>query len=189
MGTKIELERFNGKGDFRLWRRRMHVILVQQEVAKALQSEKKLHDILYPYKRDEILELAFNTLTFHLDDKVLREVSSEKTAVGIWAKLESLYMNKSLQDRIYLKGKVFNFKMTKTKSIRENLDEFNKLILDLQNIGIDVEDEDKAIIILNALPKIYTALSYTMKYARESLFFEDIQKALKAKESQTHSEK
>ncbi|XP_075499116.1 uncharacterized protein LOC142537491 [Primulina tabacum] len=104
MGTKIEVDRFDGKRDFGLWRRRMYAILVQQKVAKALLGEKKLPDTLDPKKKDGILELAFSTLTLNLDDKVLREVSIEKTAAGIWSKLESLYMTKSLQDRIHFKG-------------------------------------------------------------------------------------
>ena len=45
--------------------------------------------------------------------------------------------------------------MIESVSIADNLDEFNKLILDLANIGIKVEDEDKAVIILNSLPKLY----------------------------------
>lgn len=42
MAEKIYLDRFDGKVDFSLCRRRMHAILVQQKVAKALEGEKKL---------------------------------------------------------------------------------------------------------------------------------------------------
>ena len=110
--TKIEVERFDGKGDFGLWRRRMYAILVQQKVAKALKGEKELPSTLTADQKSEMMELAFSTLTLHLDDKVLREVSNETTASGLWLKLEQLYMTKSLQDRIYLKGKLFGFKMS-----------------------------------------------------------------------------
>lgn len=88
------------------------------------------------------MELAFNTLTTHLDDEVLREVSSETWVAGLWKILEELHLNKSLQDRIF---KFFGFKMIDTKPIRDNVDDFNKLLLDIKNIGIKIEDEDKAI--------------------------------------------
>lgn len=39
-------------------------------------------------------------------------------------------MTKSLQDRIYPKSKFFAFSMTDSKSIRENLDDYNRLIMD-----------------------------------------------------------
>ena len=180
--TKIEVERFDGKGDFGLWRRRMYAILVQQKVAKALKGEKELPSTLTADQKSEMMELAFSTLTLHLDDKVLREVSNETTASGLWLKLEQLYMTKSLQDRIYLKGKLFGFKMSESKSIAENLDDFNKLILDLADIEIKIDDEDKAVIILNSLPKSFSNFVDTMKYGRESLTLEDVQVALKSKE-------
>lgn len=84
----------------------------------------------------EMLELTLITITLHLDDRVLREVSSEATTAGIWKRLEELYLKKSLQDKIYLKGKLFGFKMNESKSIGVSLDEFNKLMIDLANIDV-----------------------------------------------------
>lgn len=48
-------------------------------------------------------------------------------------KLESLYMTKSLVNRIYLKHALYSFKMIEDKVLAEQLDMFNKLILDLEN--------------------------------------------------------
>lgn len=90
-----------------------------------------------------MMDMAFSTLNLHLSNKVLQEVSSENTIAGIWVKLESLYMTKSLQDRIYLKGKFFGFKMSEMKSSSESHDEYNTLILGMDNIGIYIEDEIK----------------------------------------------
>ena len=81
--TKIKVECFDEKGDFGLWRRRMHAILVQQRVAKALEGENKLPGNLTVEQKSEMLEMAFNTLTLHLDDKVLQEVSSETIATRL----------------------------------------------------------------------------------------------------------
>lgn len=44
-------------------------------------------------------------------------------------------MTKSLQDKIYLKGKFFGFMMDDSRSISETLDEYNKPILDLKTLG------------------------------------------------------
>ena len=129
-----------------------------------------------------MMELSFSTFTLYLDDNDLREVSGETSATGLWLKLEELCMTKSLQDWFYLEGKLFGFKMCKSKAITHNLDEFNKLILYLVNIGIKVDDEDKIVIVLNSLPKSYFIFFDTMKYARESLSFEDVHVALKSKE-------
>ncbi|GKA22945.1 retrovirus-related pol polyprotein from transposon TNT 1-94 [Tanacetum coccineum] len=46
-----------------------------------------------------------------LDNKVLREVNKEDSAAGVWLKLETLYMTKSLANKLYLKNKLFTFYM------------------------------------------------------------------------------
>lgn len=44
--ARAEIERFDGKSDFSIWRKRMKVIFVQTKVAKALEGEKKLSSTL-----------------------------------------------------------------------------------------------------------------------------------------------
>lgn len=78
-----------------------------------------------------------------LGDKVLRQVSKETTTSGLWVKLKSLYMTKSLVNHLYLKQALYSFKMSEEKVLAEKLDMFNKLILDLENIDVNIEDEDQ----------------------------------------------
>lgn len=122
----------------------MYEVLVQQKVAKALRGFKCLPKSLTEEQNYETTEMASSTLTLHLDYKVLREFSS------------------------------LVFKMIDSKSIRDNLDDYNRLILDLENLDIKVEEEDKAIILLNSLPKSYGTLVETMKYSRDTLFLSDV---------------
>ncbi|TXG64034.1 hypothetical protein EZV62_011028 [Acer yangbiense] len=70
-----------------------------------------------------------------------------KTTVEVRLKLESLYMTESLSSRLYLKGRFFTFKMKDGKNMQDHIDEFNKLCLDLENIQIEYEDEDKALVL------------------------------------------
>ncbi|GJT65101.1 hypothetical protein Tco_1016581, partial [Tanacetum coccineum] len=66
--------------------------------------------------------------------EVLREVTGETTAAGVWSKLETLYMTKSLANKLYLKKKLYTFYMPVRRKISEHIDEFNKIVLDLANI-------------------------------------------------------
>lgn len=75
-------------------------------------------------------------------------------------------MEKALPTRIYLKEKFFGFKMDENKSIEDCLDEFNKLVLDLENFDIKIDNQDKAIILLNPLPKSLKHFKGTLKYGR-----------------------
>lgn len=76
MSTKVEVERFDGNGDFGTWSRRMYAILVQQKVAKVLGGLNYLLESLTNDEKFENMELAFSTITLYLDDNVLSEVSS-----------------------------------------------------------------------------------------------------------------
>lgn len=56
--------------------------------------------------------------------------------VDLWKKLETLYLSKSLTNKIYLKEK------------------FNKMCMDLANTTEKFYDENQTIILLNALGKL-----------------------------------
>ena len=49
-------------------------------------------------------------------------------------------MAKSLAHRQVLKQQIYSFKMVKSKAIMEQLTEFNKIIGDLENIEVHLED-------------------------------------------------
>jgi len=83
-----------------------------------------------------------------LGDKVLWDVTKEPTATSTWSKLESLYMTKSLAHRKFLKQKLYSFKMVESKTIMELLTEFKKILDDLENVEVHLEDEDKVILLL-----------------------------------------
>ncbi|GKA91935.1 hypothetical protein Tco_0813860 [Tanacetum coccineum] len=54
-------------------------------------------------------------------------------------------MTKSLANRLYLKKKLYTYYMSLGTKLGDHIDEFNKLILDLANIDIEIEDEDQAL--------------------------------------------
>ena len=130
----------------------------------------------------ELLEIAHSAIILSLSDTVLREVAKAKSAVELWLKLESLYMTKSLANRLHKKIKLYTFKMTQGMSIEEHLDHFNKIILDLENIDITVSDEDKAILLLTSLDASYTNMKEAIMYGRDSLTFDEVRSILHAKE-------
>ena len=90
-------------------------------------------------------------------------------------------MTKSFMNRIYLKVKLFGFKMQEDKNLDENLDEFNKLVITQENIGEKINNENQTIILLNLLPSTYSQLRNTIKYGRDTLSFDDLEPAIESK--------
>ncbi|TXG48538.1 hypothetical protein EZV62_024413 [Acer yangbiense] len=191
VSTKFKIEKFNGKGDFGMWRKKMKAILVQQKCVKALEEEKDLPISLSAEEKQDLLETAYSTIILNLADNVLRQVNDEDTAAKVWIKLESFYMNKSLSGKIYLKEQLFGFKMDQSKSLEDNLDDFSKLNIELANSDSKeaLSDENQAIIVFNSLSNSYKDLKAAIKYGRDSLSLEDVLRALRSREMEMRSEK
>jgi cell division cycle protein 20 (cofactor of APC complex) len=68
------------------------------------------------------------------------------------AALEDKFMKKSIENRLYLKKRIFHFQHKKGTSMNEHLNDFNKIIADLKNLDVEIDDEDKALLLLNSLP-------------------------------------
>lgn len=145
--TRFDIEKFTGRNDFSMWRLKMRALLVQNGLEEALAGEEKMSETLKANEKKDILAKAHSALILSLGDKVLQEVSKETTAAAIWVRLEHLYMTKFLANRLFLKQKLYTFKMISGKSIEYRIDDFNKIVLDLENIEIKVEDEDQELLL------------------------------------------
>ncbi|GJU97609.1 zinc finger, CCHC-type containing protein [Tanacetum coccineum] len=178
--AKVDVEKFNGSNDFRLWRVKMRCLLIQHGWEAALDpfpetmAEAKKTAAL----KTGVYKKAHIALLLCLDNKVLREVNKESSAAGVWLKLKTLYMTKSLANKLYLKKKLFTFYMHSGKKLSEPIDEFNKLIGDLANIDVDIDDEDQALMLLTSLPPSYDNFVETLLYGKESLTLEDVLSSL-----------
>ncbi|KAL6334097.1 hypothetical protein AAG906_004528 [Vitis piasezkii] len=90
----------------------MRALLVQQGLQDALLGEKNLPSTMQEKQKIELLEKAHSVIILSLGDTVLRKVAKAKSAAELWLKLESLYMTKSLANRLHKKIKLYTFKMT-----------------------------------------------------------------------------
>ena len=97
-------------------------------------------------------------------------------------------MKKSLANRLYLKKKLYTLQMEDTKDLRKHLDEFNKIMLNLNSISVKIEEEDQAIILLSSLPKIYEHFVDTMLYGKQTLTMVEDKATLNSKELQRKSD-
>lgn len=121
---------------------------------------------------------AHNNIILHLSDEVLRETTKKKIASDLWIKLEELFLKKSLAKRLYIKKKLYTFSMKQRTTIKNLLEEFIKLIMDLENVSIDIKIEDKAFILLSSLPNSYEHFVDTLVNVRQTLSLKDVKSAL-----------
>ena len=196
---KVDIQKFDGEISFNLWKVQMRAVLIQHGLWKVLQGphvkpEKMIDEQWATYQKKrrgslmdeewEELELkAVSAIQLCLAPHVLREVLDKATAVDLWTRLEELYMTKSLANKIRLKERLYTFRMAEGTPVQKHLNEFNSILVDLENMDTKIEDEDKAILLIVSLPPSYKHFKEIMLYSNSNtISFEDVKSNLLSKE-------
>nr|XP_048335972.1 uncharacterized protein LOC125423968 [Ziziphus jujuba var. spinosa] len=144
----------------------MKAVLVKEGLDVALEGKEHLPETMDVREKRELLKKAYSSIILGLEDKVLREVSKETTVADVWRVLEE------------------SFKMKEGRSLSDNLDDFTKLIQDMERIQISIEGEDQAMILLNYLPQGNEHFVDTLKYGRQILDVKEVIAAIIAKDAE-----
>ena len=94
---------------------------------------------------------ATSTIQLCLADKVIYNVMDEEMATELWSRLETLYMTKSLSNKLCLKKQLCELHMNERTTVVEHLNFFNKVISELLPVDVKINEDDKALILLNSL--------------------------------------
>ena len=164
----------------------MEALLITQGLGDAIDPVIKSEDTeasssRTPKQMAEIDKKARSTIILNFGDSVIREVAKEKTIAELWAKLEQLYMTKSLANRLHIKKKMSSLRMIERASLDEHIDEFNKVCDELETIDKRLSDESKALLLISSLPKSYVHFVDVVLYRRQTLSLEEVKYALGTK--------
>ena len=175
-GSRFEVQKFDGTGNFTLWQTRVKDLLAQQGCLKALRDSK-------PAKMDvddweELQIQAAGTIRLCLSDQVMYHVMDENSPKKVWEKLESQFMSKTATTKVYLKQKLYRLKMQEGSDFVEHMNAFNQVVTDLARLSVKIDDEDRAILLLCSLPQSYEHLITTLTYGKETIKVEDVTAAL-----------
>jgi len=175
MSAKFDIEKFDGKISFSIWRVQMRVVLTHSGLKKALDEIENKSASMIDEHWEELDKKVLSSIQLSLSKEVLREVANESTIAELWLKLESLYMTKSLANKLRLKERFYTIRMVQGTPIQSNLNEFNSILLDPKNIDIKINDEDKVVLLVVSLPSTYKHFKEIMLYGNDdTLSFEDM---------------
>ena len=127
---------------------------------------------------EEMDEKAASAIRLHLTDDVVNNIIDEESACGIWTRLENLYMSKTLTNKLYLKKQLYVLHRGEGTIFLSHLNVLNGLISQLANLGVKIEEEDKAIVLLNSLPSSYDNLATTILHGKDLIELKDVTSAL-----------
>ncbi|GKD09038.1 kinase-like domain, phloem protein 2-like protein [Tanacetum coccineum] len=134
------------------------------------------------------IEVVINQLKKALDShkKALRGISHKPQSMSDedWLELDE----KALATiQLFLTREVLREVIHETTaagtSTQDHLDEFNNILIDLENLDVDIDDEDKAVLLVISLPTSYKHFKEIMLYGnRETLSFDDVKSVLLSKQ-------
>ena len=102
----------------------------------------------------------------------------ETSAKQLWEILEKKYLTKSIESRLQLKKRLYRFYMKKA-SIDEHMNSYTKLLTDLVNVEVKIDEEDKTVILLNSLPEEeYETFTLTLINGRQAINYSEVSAAL-----------
>lgn len=206
--TSTDLEKYDGFGDYISWKEKFLGHLKSLDLLEALEEEeckenvsessgsveerlKCLEDVEIREEK-KIKVRAFIILS--VKDHVLRKIRGEETTLGMMKLLDKLYLCKSQpsysfsnriqSNRLYLKRKLYEFKMSINGTMKENIEEFLSIVAGLQREGVEMSDETKATILLMSLPKEFDQLKESMKNSEISLTFDGVMRTIYSKENE-----
>jgi gag-polypeptide of LTR copia-type len=147
------------------------IILGRGQLAEAVR-DKKWRDMD---------DKALSTVQLCLSNSIFQEVLSEKTAKVLWEKLENIFMKKFLTNQLRLKLRLYTLRMEEGISIFNHIMNFTSILNDLDRLGVKVEDEDQALLLLYSLSASYEAFRDMMMYSRGKIILEVVKSTLQVK--------
>ncbi|GJT67395.1 retrovirus-related pol polyprotein from transposon TNT 1-94 [Tanacetum coccineum] len=127
-------------------------------------------------------EKAHSTILLSLSDDVLYEVTDEETTAGVWKKLEKLYMTKSLTNKLLLKQRLFSLRIKEGMTLKDHLDALNSILMDLKNVGVKIDNEDAALILLVSLPPSFVNFVNSFVVGKDTITLKDVRSNLHSRE-------
>jgi hypothetical protein len=81
----------------------MRAVLIQNKFVEALKGEAQMPTSLSAAEKTQMNDKALSVIILCLRDRVLREIATNTIDASFWAKLDSLYMTKSLTHKKLMK--------------------------------------------------------------------------------------
>ncbi|KAJ9566010.1 hypothetical protein OSB04_001976 [Centaurea solstitialis] len=118
----------------------------------------------------------------HLSNDVLQDDAEEETSYQIWTKLDKMFMEKGLPNKLHMKLKLYALRLSEGGSITAHLSKFKEIVGDLKNLEVKYDDADLGLILLCSLPPSFGTFMDTIIYSRDSLSLDEVYTALSSKE-------
>jgi len=181
---KFRVEKFNGQ-NFLLWKMQMEYYLYQKQLHLPLGGKTKMPMGMIDEEWNLLDRKALKIIRLCLIASVAFNISKETMTEGLIKALEKLYEKPSASNKVFLMKWLFNMKTSEGGSVANHLNDFNTVTSQLCSVGVNFDDEVRALLFLCSLPEIWNGLVMAISNfvsGSSTLKFDDVVGAILSEE-------
>nr|XP_016440820.1 PREDICTED: ent-kaurene oxidase, chloroplastic-like [Nicotiana tabacum] len=130
-----------------------------------------------------------------VEDNVRNHIVNEIHARSLWEKLETFYVSKTGNNKLFLLKQLMTFKYKEDSPILDHINDFQGALDQLSGMGVNFDDEIQGLWLLNTLSDSWEALrvsltnsapggKVTMEYAKSGVLNEEVRRKSQGSSSQ-----
>ncbi|KAK1416067.1 hypothetical protein QVD17_31855 [Tagetes erecta] len=158
---KVRVDKFNGT-DFAWWRMQIEALLDECDLEMVLEEKpagmSKADEAVWNSKDRK----ARGKITLALTRNVAFNIMKEKTARGMITALSNMYEKPSAGNRVFLMRELFTMRMRESGSVTDHINEINSILSRLSSVGMKLDDDTQAVILLSSLPESWSGFVTTV---------------------------
>jgi hypothetical protein len=172
--TKL-VEKLEGIDNFRAWKYRIGLILVDNGLAKFIKEEvEEPEDVVEKSKHQKDSNMAQRIIADSIKDHLIPYVSSKKTPKEMFDSLSKLYEGKNINRNMNLRSQLKNTKMQKGEMIQEYFSRILEIKEQLKAIGDTIDEDEFVMMALNGFKRPWDAFIQMICPRKEKLQFESL---------------
>lgn len=94
--------------------------------------------------------ISYKSIILYFYNNIARQVDETKTTRTLWIALDTMFLTKTLPNKIYLLEKLFNFRMDPGNDFEVNFSDFSTIVKSLVYNEKKFDDEGLVVILLNS---------------------------------------
>eukprot|EP00253_Pinus_taeda_P023019 PITA_23019 len=149
---KFRVEKFNSQ-NFLLWKMEMEDYLYHKDLYLSLGGKTKMLMGMTDEEWNLLDRKALRIVRLCHAASVAFNILKETMTNGLVKVLEKLYEKPSASNKVLIMKRLFNMKMSKGESVADHLNDFNTVTSQLCSIGVNFDDEVRALLFLCSLPE------------------------------------
>ncbi|XP_015872272.3 retrovirus-related Pol polyprotein from transposon TNT 1-94 [Ziziphus jujuba] len=166
------------------WRSRMEDFLICKDLFEPLEAKGRNPDPNKAVEWKKLNRKIIDEIRQWIDDSIFYHIEQETDAYALWKKLEDMYKDKTAYSKVLLMRRLVDLKLRSRTSVAKHISEFQSLVNQLSVLGLQLDDEKQALLLLSSLQDSWETLAVvlsnsapndklTMLMVKDALFNEE----------------